>query len=67
MGKVIMNTTRSGYATDQINGTMTVGELIDWLAQFDSDAKIYTAHDNGYTYGAIRYGDFEEEFEDEEE
>ena len=40
---------------------MTVGELINYLEQFDDDAKIYLRHDNGYTYGGITYSSFDED------
>jgi hypothetical protein len=35
---------------------MTVGELIEYMQDnFPEDEKIYIAHDNGYTYGGIRW------------
>ena len=58
--KVIMETHRRGYSTDQITDTISVRELINILSQFDEDAKIYTSHDNGYTFGGIHEEDFEE-------
>lgn len=59
---------REGYGPDQIKRTMTVGELIDYLSQFDEDSKVMLSNDNGYTYGSITYTSFEEiEAEDEEE
>lgn len=58
--KVIMETHRRGYSTDQITDTISVREMIDILSQFDEDAKIYTSHDNGYTFGGIHEEDFEE-------
>lgn len=67
MAKVIINVTREGYATDQVRSTLTIGELIEYLAQFDSDAKVYTSHDNGYTYGGIKWSDIDEDFDDDEE
>lgn len=54
---LFFNVNRNGYAPDQCERTMTVGELICLLEQFDEDAKIYTRHDNGYTYGSIRVFD----------
>lgn len=65
--KVYINAQRTGYAPDQINRTMTVGELIAYLEQFDEDTPVYLKHDNGYTYGGITEMDFEEDYEDEEE
>ena len=58
--KVIMEVHRRGYSTEQITDTISVGELINILRQFDEDAKIYTSHDNGYTFGGIHEYDFEE-------
>lgn len=63
--KVIMYTSRTGYSTDQVRHTMTVGELIDCLSQFDADAKIFTAHDNGYTFGGIGWSDFTDDFDED--
>lgn len=44
---------RNGYAPDQCGETMTVQELIDYLAEFDPDEKVYLKNDNGYTYGNV--------------
>ena len=63
-----MKAEREGYAPDQIARTMTVGELIEFLNNFDEDEKIYLSHDNGYTYGGItayRFEEVEEETENE--
>ena len=51
---------RDGYAPDQCGHTMTVGELIAYLEDFDEDAKVYLKNDNGYTYGRITQNSFEE-------
>ena len=61
MEKLIYSTSREGYGIDQINRTMTVGELIDFLAQYDEDTPIYLSFDNGYTYGGITEERFEED------
>ena len=55
-----INAHREGYAPDQIASTMTVGELIEFLNNFDEDEKVYLSHDNGYTYGGITASRFEE-------
>ncbi len=63
-----INAHREGYAPDQIASTMTVGELIEFLNNFDEDEKVYLSHDNGYTYGGItasRFEEVEEETENE--
>ena len=70
---VIMNTRRNGYAPNQCGRTLTVGELIELLQQFDPEEQVFTAHDNRYTYGSVREMDIEfledeeEELEEEEE
>lgn len=58
MAKLIIEVAREGYATDQIHDTMTVGDLIDELEQYDEDTRVYVSHDNGYTFGGIRAADF---------
>ena len=57
---------RNGYNPSQCGRTMTVGDLIAYLEQFDEDAPIYLKNDNGYTYGSIDEMSFEEEYDDEE-
>ena len=67
MGQVLyINAVREGYEIDQIRHTMTVGQLMNWLEQFDEDTPVYLKHDRGYTYGGITEYKFEES-EDEEE
>lgn len=61
-----INGAREGYAIDQINNTMTVGELINFLSDYDEDTKVMINNDNGYTYGSIRLSSFREEYEEEE-
>ena len=58
---------REGYALNQVTSTMTVGELIAYLSQFEDDVKVYISHDNGYTYGGIREKDIEDDWYDDEE
>lgn len=48
---------RNGYSPNQCGYTMTVGELICLLSDFDEDRPVYLRNDNGYTYGSIREGD----------
>ena len=57
---------RNGYSPEQCGRTMTVGDLIAYLEQFDQDAEIYINNDNGYTFGNITEDSFEESYEDEE-
>lgn len=56
---------REGYAPDQCRETMTVQELIDYLAEFDPDEKVYLRNDNGYTYGSVTESSFTQGFVDE--
>lgn len=63
MDKLIINTVREGYGLDQIRNTMTVGELIELLQDYDEDTKIYLSFDNGYTYGGITSESFQEDDE----
>lgn len=67
MEVLIMEANREGYSLDQIRETMTVGQLIGWLEQFDDDMPIYTSQDNGYTYGGITVENFRESEIAEEE
>ena len=62
-----INTRREGYEPSQIRSTMTVGELIDYLSQFDEETQVYLKNDNGYTYGAIKCNRFEEDEIEEDE
>jgi hypothetical protein len=65
--KVLINAKRNGYGTDQCSDTMTVGELIEYLQQFEEDAPVYLKHDGGYTFGSITARDLEESDDDQEE
>ena len=59
---------REAYgAGDLLHKTMTVGELIAYLEQFDDDTKVVLNNDNGYTFGSIDYESFEETEEEEGE
>ena len=65
--KLFINANRTGYGTDQIDRTMTVGELMAYLDQFDEDMPVYLKHDRGYTYGGITEWDFEDPEDEIEE
>ena len=67
MRALIMETERTGYSIDQIRQTMTVGDLIAFLSDYDEDTQIYTSQDNGYTFGGIEYDNFREEENAEED
>ncbi len=65
--RIIIDARREGYGPDQIDRTMTVGELIEALQEYDEDAKIYLSHDRGYTYGGITAARITEEWIEEDE
>ena len=69
--KLIINAKREGYGTDQIRRTMTVGDLIDALAEYDSDTLVYIGNDpksyGWYTYGGITEADLCADYEGDEE
>ncbi|GHV26750.1 hypothetical protein FACS18948_3020 [Clostridia bacterium] len=60
---------RNGYSPDQCGRTMTVGELIALLQDYDENLKVYFRNDNGFTYGSITERDFEsgDDADDDEE
>ena len=68
---LIINASREGYGLDQIRNTMTVGELIEALQEYDEDTPVYIGNDRKpygwYTYGGVTYDDLEdsESYEDE--
>lgn len=56
--RVYIEGRRDGYSPDQCGGTMTVGELIAYLEQFEEDAEVFLNNDNGYTFGSITESSF---------
>lgn len=64
--KLFIRGNRNGYSPEQCGRTLTVGELIALLEDFDEDMPVFLDNDHGYTYGSIRESDiWEEEGEDE--
>lgn len=63
---LIIDTNRNGYSPSQCGNTLTVGELIELLEEYDEDTEIYTGHDDRYTYGSIYRDDIELEHEEED-
>ena len=61
MKKLIINTIRESYRVDQIEDTMTAGELIRLLEEYDENTPVYLAFDNYYTFGGITESKFAEE------
>lgn len=66
MNLLIYETFREGYGINQIKNTMTAGELIRFLEDFNEDTPVYLSFDNGYTYGGITERRFEEREEEDE-
>jgi hypothetical protein len=64
--KVFITGKRNGYSPDDCGRTLTVGELIELLQEFDEESPVYLNNDNGYTYGSITRYDVNEEEHDEE-
>lgn len=62
-----IETLREGYGIDQIRKTMTAGELIELLSEFDEDTPVYLSFDNGYTYGGITESRVEIDYSNEED
>lgn len=54
---IIIEVTRDGYSTNQINNPITVAELRAFLEDYDDDTPIFLSHDSGYTFGTIRERD----------
>ena len=68
---ITLNTNRSEYdIREAAKSSITVGEFIRELEQYDEDAKIVFSNDNGYTYGYVGGGYIDEKHvksEEEEE
>ncbi len=62
MKSLIYSTFREGYGPNQVRKTMTVGELIAFLEDYDEDTPVYLSFGNGYTYGGITEDRFEEDY-----
>ena len=65
--KLLYNTSRDAYDLEDVRRTMTVGELIAHLQDYDPDTPVYLGFDNGYTYGGLDGRGFEELLDDEED
>ena len=65
--KLFIEGRRDGYTPKQCEATMTVGELIEKLSEYDEDTLVYLNNDNGYTYGSITNSSFEESYDDDED
>lgn len=58
---------RDGYTPQQCGSTLTVGELIAYLAEFEPETELYLKNDGGYTYGCIDWDSFDDAVIDEDE
>lgn len=67
MERVIIETFSQGYTFSQVDNTMTVGELIQLLQEYDENAKIYLSYDNRYTVSGLTSSMIESEEADEDE
>ena len=74
MNVLTIDAHRDGYSIDQVDETITVGDLIYFLEDYPDDTPVYISYDRGYTYGGIseddlslKYVEEEEEEEDEED
>lgn len=56
---IYLNTERTGYGPEQCGRTLTVGELIALLEEYDEDTPVFLKNDEGYTYGRVTEGAFE--------
>jgi len=52
---LVFEALRTGYGIDQIaNSAITVGDLIEFLQEFEEDTLFVLSHDGGYTYGSVK-------------
>lgn len=63
--KLVYNTSLDAYGIEDVRHTMTVGELVAHLQDYDPDTPVYLSFDNGYTYGGLDERSFEELWDDE--
>lgn len=62
MDKLIINASRDAYSTKDIISTMTIGDLKEFLEDFEDDSPIYISFDRGYTFGALKKYNFDIEY-----
>lgn len=61
--KLFIEGRRDGYSPEQCSETLTVGQMIEILSQYDEDMEIYLRNDRGFTYGSIDEYSFSEDEE----
>ena len=59
-----INANNNGYEPGQCGTTLTAGELIEILSDYDQNRSVYLRFDNGYTYGSLIDDDVIEEEEE---
>lgn len=64
---LVFEAEREGYTLRQVGSPMTVGQLKEFLEDYNDDTLFMLSHDRGYTYGSISLWDFKEVDLDEEE
>lgn len=57
MENLYINARRYGYTPQQAGETLTVGELMEILRNYDEGTPVYISNDNGYTYGYLEESD----------
>lgn len=63
--KLVYTATRDAYGIEDICCTMTAGELIHLLQNYDEATPVVLSFDNGYTYGGLTERGFEEVWDEE--
>ena len=66
MKRLVISTLRESYGKDEVR-TLSVGDLISLLSDYDEDALVVLSFDNGYTYGGVRYDMVYEEDDSDED
>ena len=63
---VVIEASRTAHNPSQVKQTMTVGELIDLLSEYNENSPVVLSHGNGYIYdGIMRYDFYTKEVDDE--
>ena len=52
---IIFEARREEYSIEDVRKPITVEQLKRMLDEYDDDDMIIISHDNGYTYGSLRY------------
>lgn len=53
MDSLFINGKCDGYEINQCGKTLTVGDLIGILEEYDENMPVYLNNDNGYSFGSI--------------